>query len=444
LITIGEITRSMKEAARSNDFKVQRLYNGQEQCFIYYYDSLCDSKLITERISTPFAKSTAKNTFEAMLQSELLCEEIREVGLLSEKLLNGYAIILYNDRLWGLSAPEVKVKQPSKVDVEATIQGPNIGLSESIQTNINLIRNRYPSIHLMVHDCAVGRVSQTRVSILYDSTRVNAAILQEIQKRMKAIEADIVQDLGQLETLITTKKYRLFPVMLNTERPDRIVMNLAQGKIILVMEGTPFALIAPVVFYDFMSAVDDVYQPFWITRSLVILRYLALVTMIMLPAFYIAIVSYNPEIFRVQLAVSIAGSRATVPYPSFMEVFIMLFIVEALIEASIRLPKAIGQTATTVGGLILGQAAHEAGLVSTIMIIVASSVAILNFVIPVNAMSFAMRIVKYPLIILAILFGITGIIVGMFCFTLYLASITSFGKPYFRFYLDEHSPTKYK
>ncbi|WP_018759404.1 spore germination protein [Paenibacillus terrigena] len=444
MITIGEVTRSMNEAARSHDFKVQRLFNGQEQCFIYFYESLCDSILITERISTTFAKSTAKHAFEAMLRSELLCEEIREVSLLTGKLLNGYAIVFYHERLWGLSAADVKIKQPSKVDVEATIQGPNIGLSENIQTNINLIRNRYPSVHLRVDDCSVGRVSQTKVSILYDSSRVNTDILQEIQKRMKAIQADIVQDLGQLETLITTMKYRLFPVMLNTERPDRIVMNLAQGKIILVMEGTPFALIAPVVFYDFMSAVDDVYQPFWITRSLVILRYLALVTMIILPAFYIAIVSYNPEIFRVQLAVSIAGSRSTVPYPSFMEVFIMLFIVEALIEASIRLPKTIGQTATTVGGLILGQAAHEAGLVSTIMIIVASSVAILNFVIPVNAMSFAMRIVKYPLIILAILFGITGIIVGMFCFTLYLASLTSFGKPYFRFYLDEHSTTNYK
>ncbi|MFW5438191.1 spore germination protein [Paenibacillus apiarius] len=441
MITIGEITRSVKEEARSKDFKVQRLDNGQQQAIIYFFESLCDTALSRERISEPFAKSTSREAFSRVLQSELLCEEIREVSTMSVKLLKGYAIVFFNDRLWALFAADVKVNQAGEATVEATIQGPDSGLSEDTQTNINLIRNRYPSSHLIVEECCAGRISQTKVAILYDSTRVNTEVLQDIQKKIKAVEADIVQDVGQLEALITPMKYRLFPVMLITERPDRIALNLAQGKVIVLMQGTPFAIIAPVVFYDFMSAVDDVYHSFWVTRALVILRYLALVITIMLPACYIAVVSYNPEIFRVQLAVSIAGSRATVPYPSFVEVLIMLFIIETLIEASIRLPNNIGQTATTVGGLILGQAAHEAGLVSSIMIIITSAVAIVNFVIPVNAMSFAMRIVKYPLIILAILFGITGIIVGMFCITLYLASITSFGQPYFRLYRSEYSPT---
>lgn len=444
MITIEEITRSVKEVALSKDFKVQRLDNGEQQVFIYYLESLCDAALIRERISEPFAKCTLRGAFTGVLQSELLCEEIREVSTMSSKLLTGYVIIFFNDRLWALFAANVMANQPGETTVEATIQGPTYGLSENNQTNINLIRNRYPSSHLIVDECHAGLISQTKLAILYDSTRVNTEILRDIQKRIEAIEAEIVQDLGQLEALITPLKYRLFPVMLNTERPDRIAMNLAQGKVILLMQGTPSALIAPVVFYDFMSAADDVYQSFWITRALVILRYMALIITIMLPASYIAVVSYNPEIFRVQLAVSIAGSRATVPYPSFFEVFIMLFIIETLIEASIRLPKNIGQTATTVGGLILGQAAHQAGLVSSIMIIITSTVAIVNFVIPVNAMSFAMRIVKYPLIILAMLSGITGILVGLFCFTLYLASIRSFGQPYFRLYLNEYSPTKYK
>lgn len=444
MITIGDIGGSVKEASRSYDFKVQRLQNGPLQAMIYFYETLCDTKVIRERISGPFAKCATIEAFTGVLQSELLCEELREAGAMSAKLLESCAIVFFNDRLWALSAADVLINEPDEAAVEATIQGSDFGLSENIKTNINLIRNRYPSSSLVAEEWRAGRISRTQAAILYDSALVNTDALQIIQEKLQAVDAEIIQDVEQLEALITPSKYRLFPVMLSTERPDRIALNLAQGKIVILMQGTPYALLAPVVFHDFMSAVDDVYQSYWVTRALVILRYLALVVTIILPACYIAVVSYNPEIFRVQLAVSIAGSRATVPYPSFFEVFIMLFILETLIEASIRLPNNIGQAATTVGGLILGQAAHEAGLVSSIMIIVASAVAIVNFVIPVNAMSFAMRVMKYPFILLAMMLGITGILVGLVSFTLYLASITSFGQPYFRIYRGEYSPTNYK
>ena len=162
------------------------------------------------------------------------------------------------------------------------------------------------------------------------------------------------------------------------------------------------------------------------------LRYISLFITLVLPSLYIAIVSYNPEIFRVQLTLSIAGSRAAVPYPSYIEVIFMLFMIEALTEASLRLPKFIGSTATTVGGLILGQAAQQAGLVSSIMIIITSAVAIANFVIPINAMSFAMRFVKYVLILFASLFGIIGTTVGLFLVIGYLVNMRSFGEPYLK------------
>ncbi|CAH8706435.1 spore germination protein [Paenibacillus thiaminolyticus] len=444
MITIGDICDSVREASRSNDFIVQRLHNGELQAIIYFFDTLCDTKVIRERISDPFATCATIEAFTGVLQSELLCEELQEVSAIPAKLLESRAIVFFNDRLWALSAADVKINQPDEAAVESTIQGPDFALSENLKTNINLIRNRYPSSSLVMEEWHAGRISRTKAAILYDSTLVNPDVLQDIQKKLQAVDADIVQDVEQLEALITPTKYRLFPVMLSTERPDRIALNLAQGKVVILMQGTPYALLAPVVFHDFMCSVDDVYQSFWVTHSLIILRYLALVITVILPACYIAVVSYNPEIFRVQLAVSIGGSRSTVPYPSFFEVFIMLFVLETLIEASIRLPKNIGQAATTVGGLILGRSAHEAGLVSSIMIIVASAVAIVNFVIPLNAMSTAMRVMKYPFILLAMLFGITGILLGLVCFTLYLASMTSFGQPYFRIYRGEYSATNYK
>jgi spore germination protein len=222
-----------------------------------------------------------------------------------------------------------------------------------------------------------------------------------------------------------------------TERPDRAAINLSQGKVVIIIDGTPFALIGPAVFYDFFSGVDDLYQSFFISRFLVFLRYMGLFISLTVPALYVSIASFNPEIFRVQLTISIAGSRAAVPYPSFLEVFFMLGTMELITEASLRLPKAIGQTATTVGGLILGQAAQQAGLVSAIMIIVVASVAIANFVIPVNAMSFSIRVSKYILVAFASIFGIIGLIAALVGLIIYLCGLRSLGQPYLKLFIAE-------
>lgn len=190
-----------------------------------------------------------------------------------------------------------------------------------------------------------------------------------------------------------------------------------------------------------MSSMDDLYLPYWVSKGLQFLRYVSLFLTITLPALYIAVISFNPGFFRVQLTLSIAGSRADVPYPSYIEVIFMLFMTEALTEASIRLPKFIGGTATTVGGLILGQAAEQAGLVSSIMIIVTSAVTISNFVIPISTMSFAVRVVRYPLILLSTLYGLVGLIVGLFWVAGFLVDQRSFGKPYFKIFSGEPSKT---
>lgn len=234
----------------------------------------------------------------------------------------------------------------------------------------------------------------------------------------------------QLLDIIKKSNRALVPLMLVTERPDRIAVNLAAGKIILLVSGSPFAVILPTVMKDFMSSMADIYQTYWVGRFLQLLRYIGFTTSLVLPGLYVAVTSYNPELFRVQLALSIAGSRQGVPYPSFIEVLIMLFMMEMLTEASIRLPKAIGPTATTVGGLILGQAATEAGLVSNIMIIIVSSVAISNFVVPINAFSFTLRIMKYFVLAMGTIFGLVGVVIGFFMLVAYMVKLDSFGEPY--------------
>jgi spore germination protein len=203
-------------------------------------------------------------------------------------------------------------------------------------------------------------------------------------------------------------------------------------------------VIGPAVFHDFVSTMDDVYMNYWFSRLTYILRYMSIFFTLFLPAIYIAAVSYSPEMFRVQLTFSLAGSRAAVPYPSYVEVLIMLFMIEALTEASIRLPRVIGSTAATVGGLILGQAAQQAGLVSSVLIIVISLVAISSFVIPVNAIFNAIRVIRIPLILLATMLGVTGLAAGFFVLVFWLANVRSFGQPYFRIFTNERSPSGMK
>ncbi len=219
--------------------------------------------------------------------------------------------------------------------------------------------------------------------------------------------------------------------MLQTERTDRITYNLSGGKVVLLLDGDSLVILAPAVFFDFMTSMEDNYHPYWVTKFAEILRYIGLVTCVIFPGLYVAIASYNPEIVRPELALSVAGSRIGVPYPSYVEVLFMLIVTELLTEASIpeasiRLPKAVSATATTVGGLILGTAATDAALTSNIMIIIISAVAISTFVIPINEMSFSIRVSKYIILLFATFGGMAGLMLGFIGFIMILSNKSSF------------------
>jgi spore germination protein KA len=435
---------TLEQLRQSADYRTDLLDNGNFRIEILYFTTLCDTDVIKKEIAHPFLLSASAEAFGQVLHSALSCSPIDDLSRIPYNLLDGYAIVHIEDRYYKLKASKPGNEAPTDAVAETTLQGPQSAFSEDVDTNLLLLRKRYPSPDLVSEEFKLGKVTQTKSYLIYDCGKVNPDILKEFRHKLNGMEADMIQSAGQVEALITGSKYRWFPIMIVSERPDRAALNLALGKIVLVLDGTPYTLIAPAVFYDFMSAMDDIYQSFVVTRALVILRYVGVLITVTLPALYVAIVSYNPEIFKVQFALSLAGSRAAVPYPSFIEVFIMLFLIEALLEASLRLPRYIGSTATTVGGLILGQAAQQAGLVSSIMIIITSAVAISNFLIPINAMSFALRIAKYPLIVLASCFGVVGVVSGMFALVMYAANLQSFGMPYFRFFIGEPAVSGYK
>ncbi|MBB3108246.1 spore germination protein [Paenibacillus phyllosphaerae] len=417
--------------AQAKDLNTHRIQNNTITIEVAYISSLCDESKVSDFILVPFLKDELEFQKNISLNPNFIV--LTDTAKWSETLLRGFVLVQLEGTVYTLDAARVIRNENPQTQVETAIMGSQVSLSEDLIDSINIIRSRYPSPELAIEERTVGNCSRTRVSIIFDSRRVDPSVLTEVRDKIMNLEVDFLQAPGQLERLISSRKRSLFPTMMITERPDRVTSSLQAGKVILLVQGSGFALILPATFYDFMHAVDDEYDSFWMTRFLITLRYIGVILTILLPSLYIAVVSYNPELFRVQLAFSIAGSRSAVPYPSFIEVMIMLFMIESLIEASVRLPKYIGSTATTVGGLILGQAAQQAGLVSSIMIIVTSVVAISNFVVPVNNMSTAIRFLKYPLIIPAIFFGLAGVAVGIFIYIVYLADLRSFGKPYFRF-----------
>lgn len=425
----------IEQLGSSEDVVFKDLKHEDHVISIVYIKSLCDDKKLQDLLFIPFYDSN-ESEFTNYLESLPKVKKYKNAKETLTEIMNG-SVFLYtkSGEFYLLDALlDVTSTVLGEATVETVIQGPQNSLSESVDTNLNLVRYRYPQSTLRVKETRVGKLSQTRIKIIYDEKLVNPDVVKEVELGLNKINIDVLQAAGQLQRELSVKKKSLYPTMMITERPDRITYNLSQGKVVMLINGTPFALIVPAVFYDFMSSMEDLIQSYWISQFIVTLRYIGLFISIFLPAFYVGVTAFNPEFFRVQLALSIAGSRIGVPYPAFIEVILMLLMMELLTEASIRLPKAIGSTATTVGGLILGQAAVEAGLVSNVMIIIVASVAISNFVIPINAMQFAMRVTKYILLLLTTFFGIVGLIIGFVGIIAYLTNLRSYGQPYLKLF----------
>jgi len=423
---LEEIKRQFIDAT---DLLTETLDNGYWRMELAYFPTLCDER-IKDGVLVPFSYRFDPDEFRRMLRSNPKYERADDPEKWANLLLKGFVLIQIEGECYSFKSDRSLVTSPGTTEVESSLLGPQAAFSEDLDMNMFLVRLRYNVPTLTAEPYDKGEYSRTSIMVLYDRELVNREIHKKLQRLLERSQLDLLNASSQLVKQLTERQRRLFPTILQTERPDRVAVMLRKGKIVILINGSRFALILPVRMFDFMHAMDDDYDSYWINRFLTIMRYFAVWLTIILPAGYIAIVSYNPEIFRVQLAFTIDGSRAAVPYPSFVEVFVMLFMIEALIEASVRLPRIVGSTATTVGGLILGQAAQQAGLVSSIMIIVTSVVAIANFVIPNPDFSQAVRLMKYPFVVIAMMYGLSGIAVLLFVLIVYLCHLRSFGEPY--------------
>ncbi|GKU26316.1 spore germination protein [Clostridium folliculivorans] len=405
-----------------------------------YITSICDPIIIQQNIITSFFRSKNLQEYRNYLISFAKSLESTDRQLILDKLLQGSVAVFLDNAVLLFDAKNFLESSIAESQIETVVQGPKDALREKLDTNLNIIRQRYPSKDLKIELRQFGTLN-TPAALIYNNSIVNSEALEELETCLQKLSNKYTESVQQLHKYLMKHNSSIFPTILLTDRPDRVISNLNEGKITIIIEGSSFAMILPSVFFDFMSSMEDVYQLPAISKALLILRYLGLFISVTLPGFYVGISSYNPELFKFQLALSIAGNRVSVPYPSFVEVVSMLIITEILSESSSRLPKVVGPAATTVGGLIIGQAASEAGLISNIMVIIVSAVAISTFLIPINSFNYSIRIIKYPLLILSIFFGLNGIIVGIIGVTLYIANIRSFGRPYLQLF-SKKIPTK--
>ncbi|WP_077735722.1 spore germination protein [Bacillus sonorensis] len=319
------------------------------------------------------------------------------------------------------------IKEPEN---QQAFRGPREGFIESLDTNIAMVRKIIKNPNLWVEKVNMGSVTKTDVAIMYINGICNKKTVKEVKKRLAGIEMDSILESGYIEQFIEDVSFTTFPTVYHTERPDMVAGNLLEGRIAILVDGTPFVLLVPAVFIQFFQSVEDYYSRFDIATFIRFLRVLIFFISLIAPAVYVGATTFHQEMIPTQLLVVIAAQRENVPFPAVVEALIMEVSFEILREAGIRLPKAIGSAVSIVGAIVIGQASVQAGIVSPAMVIIVAITAISSFATPSFAMAISVRLIRFFFILAASTTGFFGIILGLIVMFVHLCSIRSFGVPY--------------
>jgi len=318
----------------------------------------------------------------------------------------------------------------SEPESASVVRGPREGFIEHLQSNIALVRRRIRTSDLRVRSLLVGERTQTRVAMLYLHGVAEEGIVQEVHRRLSAIKIDGVLESGYIEEQIQDHPYSIFPTVRHNERVDIVLGNILEGRVAILTDGTPFALIVPATFPSLLQVSEDYYERWPIGTFARWVRYGATTISLTLTAFYVAIISFNQELVPIGLLLRLVGNRTGLPFPALVEALALEAAFEVLREAGLRLPRPIGQAVSIVGVLVLGEAAVRAGVVGPIMIIVVAASALSSFAIPDYSLVNSFRIARIGVIILAGTFGLFGLMWGVLFVVTHMISLRSFGVPY--------------
>ncbi|BBI35045.1 spore germination protein [Cohnella abietis] len=347
-------------------------------------------------------------------------------------LASGMSVLLFNASGYGVAVDTLGVQLRSVEEPvsESTVKGPRSGFTESLQNNIALVRFYFASPNLKVETRKIGSLSKTSIAVLSIGGITNPDILAELHRRIGEIPSDAIIGSNALEEWIIDNRGTLFPLVETTERPDRVMGALLEGRVAVVVQGTPFVILLPFLFLQAFQVGEDYTWNYYIGTSMRLIRLLSGLVGMLLPAFYVATITFHHELVPTPLLQSIAAAKEPVPFPAVVESFAMMLAFEVMREAGVRMPKQVGQAVSIVGALILGQAAVQAGIVSPIMVIVAALTGICTFTLPPTAINYVIRFLQFGMTLLAALLGYVGIMVGLLMLLTYLASLRSFGIPY--------------
>ncbi|MBT2292045.1 spore germination protein [Paenibacillus albidus] len=368
--------------------------------------------------------SHALNVGEAVLQEDW--KEIMLAILSGDTaiLLEGYNVSIVCQTKGGES------RQVSESTAQLVVRGSKDSFVESVATNVSLIRRRIKSSKLRLEYMQIGTVTRTHVALMFIQETADEDQVDEVRRRLAKISIDGILESGYIEELIQDKTFTPFPTIYNTERPDVVAGNLLEGKIIVIVDGTPFVLILPAVFTQFFQSAEDYSQRFDIVILMRLIRYICFIVLILGPSIYIALTTYHYEMIPTTLLINLLAQRENVPFPAFVEALLMEITFEILREAGVRMPRVIGQTVSVVGALILGQAVVEAGVITPIMVIVVALTGIASFAIPAYNLAIAGRIIRFGFTLLAGMFGFYGVTLGLIVLVAHMNSLRSFGIPY--------------
>ncbi|MHA6534334.1 spore germination protein [Paenibacillus sp. BAC0078] len=408
-----------------------------------YIDGLVNADAVNQAVLQPLMeRATQKRTditpeaAFSMIKDQMLpvggVKEGKTLEALLSMLFDGYTLILFNGLQTALAADtsgweKRSINEPTS---QGVIRGPKEGFTENLRTGTAMLRRRLKTSDLRIEEYKIGQRTQTGIALVYLHGIASEQVLTEVRRRLNAINTDSILESNYIEEFIQDGGLTPFPTIQNTERPDALAGGILEGQIGIIIDGTPFALLAPSTFFNFFQSSEDYYQRYDISSFLRLIRYSAFFVSMLLPAIYIAVTTFHQEMLPTTLLISLAAQREGVPLPALVEALLMELTFDVLREAGVRMPRTIGPAISIVGALVLGQSAVQAGLVSAAMVIVVSFTAISNFVIPSLAIANSIRLIRFVMMLIAATLGLFGIMSFLMVLLIHMAGLRSFGVPY--------------